>query len=270
MSTSIRGAMPLRKVDQNWMRMLWKECPWEDIGNTVEGVKFSDNFENSPSALVATANITQKYADWVDTGGTILPSVTDPFGGCVFTVDADDNQEASRQSFGALASFIDPATGTQPYDIWWEAQFELSALVGNSFFGLMEWLTPAGDIITDSGALGDRGFVGFSTLEATPTILNFTYKKNGQTVQVPITTVATLTAATKIAVGFHYQHQNPTAQKITAFANNVANSGGVTKANIEAATFPDAVPMVMTAAIKNVTDITAATLYRWRCAMVKY
>jgi hypothetical protein len=59
--------------------------------------------------------------------------------------------------------------------------------------------------------------------------------------------------------------------------NNVRLTTGITKAMMAAATFPGAnvlapttqVPMVFTAVIKNVTDITAATLYRVRGAMVK-
>ena len=267
MSTSIRGVQPTGQVDQNWSRLLWKDCPWQDIGHTVEGVKFEDNFENVP--ILSTTAVTGKYACFGDTGATIVASATDPLGGVVLTVDADDNQEACIQTYGALANFIDPATGTAPYDVWFEAQFELSAVVGNCFFGLMEYFTPAGDHITDAGALADKGLVGFSTLEATPTILNFTFKKAGQTVQVPITTVHTMVAATKVAVGFHYLSNNPTAKRITVFKNNVIQATGVTKAQIEAATFPDNVPMSLTAAIKNVTDITASTMNRWRCAMVK-
>src|SRR3990172_2705386 len=220
MSTSIRGATNTGQADQNWSRLLWKDCPWKDIGDTVEGVKFEDNFEDFETIAVAATH-TGRYNGWVDTGGTIVQSTTDPLGGVIFTVDADDNQEATIQTPGALANFIDPATGTMPFDVWFEVQYELSAVVGNSFLGFMESFAPAGDHITDAGALADKGLIGFSTLEATPTILNFTYKKAGQTVQVPITTVHTMVAATKIAVGFHYLSNNPTAKRITVFKNNV-------------------------------------------------
>jgi hypothetical protein len=259
------------QVDTGPSRLLWKDCPWDDIGGSVEGVKLYDDFINVPS--MSTTAVTGKYACFADTGGTIVGSGVDNLGGVILTVDADDNQACEIQTGGATgvaANFIDPATGTQPFSIWMECSFQLSVLVGNCFFGLMEPFTPAGDHITDAGALADKGLVGFSTLEATPTILNFTFKKAGQTVQVPITTVHTMVAATRVNVGFHYLSINPTAKKITAFKNNVVQATGVTKAQIEAATFPDNVRMAVTAAIKNVTDITAATLHWWKFAMVKH
>lgn len=270
MQGEIRGGQNLEFTDTGPSRRLWQDCPWGDIGRTIRGVKFEDFFENTPS--LSTTAVTGKYACFADTGATILGSGVNEFGGVIMTVDADDNQACEIQTGGAtgvLANFIDPAVGT-PNDVWFECRFQLSALVGNSFFGLMEPATPAGDFITDSGALKDTGLVGFSTLEGTPTILNFTYKKNGQTVQVPITTVHTMVAATAVNVGFHYRYNaNPTDRKICVFKNNALQTTGVTAAAIAAATFPDAVLMALTATIKNVTDITASTLHWWKFAMVQ-
>jgi hypothetical protein len=261
---------PTGQNDTGPSRLLWKDCPWEDIGHSVRGVKLFDDFANFPQ--LPTAGIANQYATFWDTGGTIQQGATDAFGRAVMTVDADDNQAAEIQTGGGTgncANFIDPATGTAPHNIWFECRFELSALVGNCFFGLMEAFTPAGDHITDAGALADKGLVGFSTLEATPTILNFTYKKAGQTVQVPITTFHTMVADTAVTVGFHYLVGSPTAKKIMAFKNGLQQATGITKANIEAATFADNVPTALTAAIKNVTDITSATLHWWKFAMVE-
>ena len=273
MTTFTRAGLRLREV-QNWAQpLLWANCPWDDIGvpGGVEGVKLEDNFENLPTSLVATSNISQKYATWVDTGGTLLQSTTDPLGAAVLTLDTTTNDAASIQSRN-LASFIDPVTGTAPYDVWFEAQFEIGTLTDSCFVGLAAYQAPAtAAIITDGDIMADIGLVGFSTLQATPTILNFTYKKAGQTVQVPITTVHTMVAATKLAVGFHYKAVNPTERKISVYKNNALVAGGVTKANIEAAPFPDAVAMALTAAIKNFTTTAGASmiLNRWKMAMVK-
>lgn len=270
MQGTIRGGQNLEFVDTGPSRRLWSECPWDDIGRSVKGVKLYDDFGNVPS--LSTTALTGQYACFADTGGTIVGSGVNEFGGVILTVDADDNQACEIQTgggSGVLADFIDPAVAT-PHDIWFECRFQLSAVVGNCFFGLMEPFTPAGDHITDAGALADKGLVGFSTLEATPTILNFTYKKTGQTVQVPITTVHTMVAATAVSVGFHYRNNgNPSDRKICVFKNNVLQTTGVTAAMIAAAAFPDGVMMALTAAIKNVTDITASTLHWWKFAMVQ-
>jgi hypothetical protein len=276
---SIRGGQPLEFADTGPSRRLWAECPWDDIGQTVKGVKFYDDFANTPNLSAAAA--TGKYTCWEDSGtGTLVGSGVDEFGGLIMTGDAADNQEEAIQTgggTGVLANFIDPAVAT-PHDVWFECRFQLSALVGNCFFGLMQPFVLDGDAITDSGVLKDTGLVGFSTLEATPTILNFTYKKNGQTVQVPITTVHTMVAATAVSVGFHYRYNaNPSARKICVFKNNVLNATGVPfvpltstpTVGIQHATFPDGVMMALTAAIKNVTDITASTLHWWKFAMVQ-
>lgn len=279
MTTSIRAGIPRLMEAANWIQpALWYECPWDDIGRPggVEGVTFEDAFERLPTLV--SGSIVGNYASFVDAGGALAVSTTDPMGSLVMTVDADDDQEACIQAaYGPKVTFNDPGGTLALYDIWFDAQFELSALVGNSFFGFMEYFTPAGDHITNAGALADKGLIGFSTLEATPTILNLTYKKTGTAVQVPIVNTNTMVAATKVSVGFHYRSVNPTARRITAFVNNVRLPTGITKAMMALATFPGAnvlapttpIPMVLTAAIKNVTDITATTLYRWRMAMVK-
>jgi hypothetical protein len=261
----------------NWIQpALWVGCPWDDIGmpGGVEGTKLEDNFENFQTCPVNTSNITQEYNTWVDTGGTLLQHTTSPFGAAIGQMDTTSNDGASIQT-GNLINFIDPATGTAPYDIWFDCQFELTTITDAFFVGAMAYAAPAtAALITDGGVMGgtgDVGFVGFGAAESAPTLLTFTYKKNGQTVQVPISSMATMVAATKVAVGFTYKVNNPTSQKISIFKNNVKNATGVTKANIEAATFPDNVPMALTAAIKNQTTTAGQgiTLYRWRMAMVK-
>ena len=278
MTTSIRAGIPRIMEATDWIQQaLWHGCPWDDIGRPggVAGVKFEDNFENFPTALVATSNITQKYRTWVDTGGTIVQSLTDPLGGAVMTLDTTSNDAASIQT-GNLFNFIDPATGTQPFDVWFDAQFEIGTLTDSFFVGAMVYQAPAtAALITDGdvlGGTGDVGFVGFGAVQAAPTLLTLTYKKNGQTVQVPIASLATMVAGTKIAVGFHYKGINPTARRISAYKNNVLQATGVTKTAIEAAAFPDAVPMALTAAIKNFTTTVGASmvLYRWRMAMAKW
>lgn len=272
MSTSIRGVQPARQTDSNWSRMLWKDCPWEDIGNTVEGVKHEDNFQSFPTSDVNSSNISEGYKTWVDSGGTILQSTTDAFGAALLTLDTTSNDAASIQT-GNLVSFLDKAEGTQPYDIWFEAEFSIGTLTDSFFVGLMAYAAPAtAGLISDSdilGGTGDVAFVGFGAVQAAPTLLTFTFKKNSQTVQVPITSIATMVADTKVRVGFHYLSINPTAKRITVFNDNVVEATGVTQDAIVLATFPDAIPLAMTAVVKNTTSTAGAdmNLTRWRVAM---
>jgi hypothetical protein len=158
---------------------------------------------------------------------------------------------------GAMVKFVNPAVAA-PFDVYFEARFSLGAVVGNCFVGLMEYVTPAGDHITDSGVLIDKDFIGFSTLEATPTILNFTYKEEGSTVQVPIVNLETLAADEVVQVGFAYRPSvHPSSRWVSVYENNVMAATGITKANCQAATFPLAALLCPTIAVKNVTDITS-------------
>ena len=157
---------------------------------------------------------------------------------------------------GAMVKFVNPAVAAY-YDIYFEARWSLGAVVGNSFVGLMEYVTPAGDHITDSGVLQDKDFIGFSTLEATPTILDFTHKEEGSTVQVT-SAIETLAADEVIQAGFAYRPViHPSSRWITVYEANVMHATGVTKANCQAATFPLSALLCPTIAIKNVTDITS-------------
>ena len=252
-STIIRAPMPLGLTDKTLSRRLWHDFPWHSInGPGSRGTLFYDNF---------TKGLGQ-WTTFIDTGGSIAPSVDntdDEFGAIDLITDADDNQAVELQAgqAGAMAKFVNPASAAHR-DVFFEARFSLGAVVGSSFIGLMEYVTPAGDHITDSGVLRDSDFIGFATLEAAPTVLILTYKEEGSTVQVPIADFETLAADEVVQAGFAYRPGRHAASKwVTAYENNVAHATGITKAACQASTFPLNALMCPTIAVKNVTDITS-------------
>ncbi len=274
MSTSIRGVTPARQVDSGHSRMLWKDCPWNDIGDTVRGTKFYEDFSGYPSwaaatdvTLVAgTAINALKYGTYFDTGDVISQASGEAFGGLSMVSAATDNNEMWQQPGGGTGGsfvFLDPAQGSQPHSIWFEARFKKASIADDRtslFIGLgEEGMAVADTKANGTGIMVDKDFIGFNTLHDAGEILEFTYKKNGQTVVVPITSLATLVADTFISVGFHYAVSNLSAKKITVFVNNVENATGVTQDAIELDTFPDAEEMAPLWGCKN-GDGTASTL----------
>lgn len=263
MSTGIRGGMPLAMADKTLSRRLWSNFPWESVGRPhFKGTFFYEDFTGGLG----------KWTTFIDTGGAISPSVDntdDEWGAIDLITDADDNQAVEMQCGqpGAMAKFVNPASAA-PYNIYFEARFSLGAVVGNSFVGLMEYVTPAGDHITDSGVLADKDLIGFSTLEATPTILDFTHKEEGSAVQVT-SAIETLAADEVVQVGFCYQPTiHPTTRWVTVYEANERLATGVTKAACTAATFPLNALLCPTIAVKNVTDITSLRVEWIACGMV--
>lgn len=265
MSTGIRGVMPLGMADKTLSRKLWRDFPWQSVGRPhFKGTFFYEDFTGGLG----------KWTTFIDTGGAISPSVDntdDEFGAVDLITDADDNQAVEMQAgqAGAMVKFVNPASAAF-YDIYFEARWSLGAVVGNSFVGLMEYDTPDGDHITDSGALQDKDFIGFSTLEATPTICELTHKEEGTTVVVD-GAIETLAADEVIQAGFAYRPaEHPTTRWLSVYEANVLHSVGITKANCQAASFPLNALLCPTIAVKNVTDITSLRVEWIACGMVPH
>ena len=88
-----------------------------------------------------------------------------------------------------------------------------------------------------SGAVIDKGFVGFNTLTGTEADVLRSYKNEGQTVQVT-TAVKSATAGTFFTIGMYYN-----GTTIVAYVDGVVSSTGlITNANIIEGTplFPQA------------------------------
>jgi hypothetical protein len=277
MQGAIRGGQNLEFVDTGPSRRLWAECPWDDIGGTVRGAKFFDDFENTPT--LSTSAVTGKYASFADAGCTITQLADKSFGEIQLLLDGNTDEDdciiQSGGNTGGMARFLDPTIAT-PHDVWFEARFKVSNITAGSgtvFCGLMsEGAAAANGVVTTADILANEDLIGFAILNAAPSVLQFTYKRIGQTAVVPIATVHTMVADTYVNVGFHYRYAaNPVARKICVLKNNVLNPVGVTKANIEAVGFPDSNALALTLGSTTSVSVVAKniTMDWWKVATVE-
>lgn len=111
------------------------------------------------------------------------------------------------------------------------------------FVGLAEEGAAAANFLADdSGVIGDKDFVGFNMLTATPAAWNITWRKNGQAVQA-------VTSAAVNADDWHtFEFWYDGATTVTFWVDGVANA---TVATTTAATFPGAEEMSPILAIKT-------------------
>jgi hypothetical protein len=218
-----------------------------------------------------------QYKTWEDTGAAVAQLATVAGGVVALTTDTTDNDQVSITQGGAGTGASTSVLGALSYDTAadrkrtvFEARWKVGSVtddVSSVFIGLMDDDIATADnaLVDDTGALVDDDFIGFHTLHENGgatnanSILRFTYKKGGQTVQVPITSLATLTADTYIKTGFIYDPTEPASRQIAVYVDNEVNSTYVTATNMDAATFPDGVPLAFAAIMKNGTT-TAGTL----------
>jgi hypothetical protein len=269
---SIRGGQNLEFVDTGPSRRLWADCPWDDIGGTVRGLKFFDDFENVAAVATNLTAATGKYAVFTGATGTqTFAQVADRaqattlqgFGEAALTASATDNMDVTVQTggnTGGLASFRDPAVAT-PHDIWLEARFKINQITsGNAFVGFAnEGGAVTGGIVTAldvliTGASGTNGdIIGFGVFHALPSTLAFVYKRGGvadASKVVPIASLHTFVADTYVTVGFHYRYAaNPEARKLCVFKNNALQTVGVARTAIVTATFPTVDALALSATV---------------------
>lgn len=270
------GYQPSTKVADTgrmWTKGLWDGCPWDQIeAKQREGWVFFDDFVNAPN-LSADAD-DDKYASYIDSGDTIKQVAGAGFyhGELAIVTDTTDNDEAWIQTggnVGGMAVFRKIATGV-PHSVWFEARFKKSSTTtGNIFVGFAEPGLAAVDTITDAGALADNNFFGFQVLEADADEINWVYKADGQTAQQAIDALHVVVADTYVKLGFRYDYKGPAAQQIKCMKNGVWQSTYITKANIEAATFPENDDLALLAGVKNSTAAAnTLTLDWWRAALL--
>ena len=161
-----------------------------------------------------------------------------------------DNQAAELQFPVAI-----PASGT---GIWgFEVRIKQSVITnarGNYFAGLMAPSQLGGDLISDTGTMADVGCIGFQLAEGDGDAVNMVYDKAGQAQQQHSAGFLVPVATTYDTLGLYYN-----GTTIAMYKNGVAHGTAVSAANIAAATFPEAVVMVPTLAVKNAhaDDFTA-------------
>jgi hypothetical protein len=222
-----------------------------------------------------------QYKTWEDTGSTVSQLATVAGGAIALVTDTTDNDQTSITQGGAGTAAATSVLGALSYDTTadrkmtvFEARWKVASVaddVSAVFVGLADDDIAAADsfLVDDTGAMVDDDFIGFHTVHENGgatnanSILRFSYKKNGQTVQVPITSLATLAADTYIKTAFVYDPSEPASRQITVYADNEPSSTYVTATNMDAATFPDGVMMAFAAAVKNGSAAASTLTLDW-------
>lgn len=253
---------------------LWAHATGQALApdGLLRGTFLYDDFVNFGATTAVSTNVGRyasaggAYYTFEDTGASVSQIATNRKGVIALTTDADDNQEVNLTTGGNTGGLglISDTAGDDKLQIF-EARFSVSQIVTqNIFIGLAEeGLAVTDGIIDDSGDHTSKDMIGFSVNEDAASTLVFSYRKAGQTEQFPITSLATLAASTFVNVGWVYDPQAKTTERIKIYYNNEENATKVTGANISAATFPDGEEMAMYACVKNVTDITTLNLDSW-------
>lgn len=112
-----------------------------------------------------------------------------------------------------------------------------------------------GGLVANSGEIINTGggFIGFRSVDATPSVLDFGYKISGQAALTETVDAAhTAVADTFVKLGFVYDPQAPASKRITAYVNGAeVTSAYVTDTAMAAATFPNSVMMGIVIAAKT-------------------
>lgn len=159
--------------------------------------------------------------------------------------DADNDE--GQIMFGTGKNFWIDNSANNTGELFFEARIKTASIADNGvslFIGLTSTSPVANALVDDSGAFIASGdFIGFRTLAADGDVLEFVFQAASQTVNT-VADAATLVADDYVKVGFHYRPQAvDTNKKIVYFVNGVEQSTGVSTADIDAATFPEAVAL---------------------------
>jgi hypothetical protein len=107
----------------------------------------------------------------------------------------------------------------------------------------------------DGDDISDIDFVGFFARDDDGDTVDFIYQKTGQAFVTTIDAADTLVAATWVKLGFFYDPDADTANRIKIFVNGAEQTTYVTGTNIAAATFPDGEHLSPLIAAKQGTNV---------------
>lgn len=220
------------------------------------------NFANHDSAQA-----TQQYASYIDTGVTIRQIATVDGGAITVTHDGTDNDEGSIQ-IGGNTGVETAITAATLKLLAFECRIKKSSIAddGIAFFvGLMEEGRAVADTLVDNtGAVADKDFIGFRNLHDNGEEVDFVYKKAGQTLQ-ETAIITSMAADTWIKLGFLVDPIAPPSKRIKIFVNNTEYTTYVTQTQIEAATFPSGEEMGRIFATKiGTASAFTASMDWWR------
>jgi hypothetical protein len=261
-----------------WTKALWGGVPWDQIAcGEREGAVFFDDFTNMPALGAVDEDSNFPYACYSDTGSTFGQVADVDYGELALVTDGTDNDEgwiSTGGNTGGLCKLIEQGTGV-PHTIVFEARVKKSSItIGGMFVGLADPGLAAANTMSDTAAVGhadlaDNNFLGFHCPGGDPDAIDVFYQADGQDGVSLITDFHTVVADTYVKVGFRYDYRNSSAKQISFWKNGVINSTYVTKAIIEAATFPGDDDLALLFGGKE-TSAAAITLTMdwWRFAAV--
>jgi len=256
---------------------LWADCPLAQIADDANvAVQVYDDFMNFSQHI--SAQNTQQYASYIDTGVTLTQAADQGLGGHLVVAGNDaDNDEGSITTGGNTGtSFLISDTAGSEKKLWFEARIKKASVADNAlalFVGLSEeGLAAANTLVDDTGEVASKDLIGFQTLHADGDALVFCYRKAGaakQTIALN-TASAVLTAATYVKVGFKYDPAEVAAKRIKVYVDGVEQSTYGTAANIAAVTFPDGEELAMLFATKvGAAAESKGYMDWWRCVQLR-
>jgi hypothetical protein len=253
---------------------LWSRIPKRGTSSDgSNGIFVGDDF-NKFSGILATggavtlpsasAGGVSGYRCYLDTGSS-LTTVADVQGGVVaLATDTTDNDLAIMTT-GDLFE-ISRTSGEQALTIF-ECRVALPTQVttGSTAIGLGSTEIQAdGGLVSASGeVLATADFIGFRTLDADPDGIDFVYQENGSAVQVVIDALQVAAAGTYYKLGFVYDPNAPTSQRIAVYLNGEVQSTYVTDTNMAASTFPNSAFLAFVAAVKGNAAARVMNLDWW-------
>lgn len=248
---------------------LWRGIPFEDIisykDRNVGWGFWDDFFEFHANSLDGPYGILEGGGCSVEQVASTGNSSTTAMGQVKMAIDgnAENDEVALVYGRGLDAMFYFNS------DLAFECRIMVSATTAAKY-SLLVGLGEVGALTTDlmfaddTQALYDANWVAFQRLQAESTAVDAMFKADGQTAQdgAAVTgqdTVATLTAATFIKLGFRYQH---VPRQLRWYVDGVeVEAARVGASALDAATFPDDVYLTACIGAKDAAGDTAVNVY---------
>ena len=187
---------------------LWSACPWMDyIMDPTKGMAYFNDFHGSHALA---ANQAKTYLGGGASGftgataGSVITNIaTDP-NGVLKLATTTDNESVAVQVLGALDT-AGQFVLTSGKKSWWEARIKVKNIT-DAKFGLFCGFTEEGllaqDVImTATGTLQDKDYIGFLRVEADGDKLDTVHRKASGAAVVVQADAVTLVADTYIKVG---------------------------------------------------------------------
>jgi len=226
-----------------------------------------DDFEKFPTMTSVTDQ--DGFYTYQDSGVTIAPYATmdnsqEEFGVvCIAANDADNDEGAMELGDGTAGVVrIDPTAGSRAV-VAFEARIRLTTVAENHAcfaFGLAEPAICANSALVDNtSALVQKDFIGFQTLQASPSEIDAVYNIASGTLAQIKDNAGTLVAATYIKLGGVYDPREAKNEKLKLFIDGAYIGSSVTDAIIAAGTaFPTDEELTLAFLTKSHTQATTA------------